>query len=68
MVVNPRNGNQIKLLMPTVDEHKFKNGELNYMLTVSKGTFFPTTLSAVAVCSAKELNCAIPNCTQKAKE
>ena len=65
-VVNPKNGKETKLLMPTVGEHKFKNGELNYMLVVPKGVPLPITLAAI--CSAEELDCAIPNCTQKAKE
>jgi retron-type reverse transcriptase len=66
IVVNPKNGNEIRLLMPTVGEHKFKDGELNYMLIIPKSVPLPRTLSSVA--SAKELGCAIPNCTQKAKE
>lgn len=65
-VVNPKNGTKTKLLMPTVGEHKFRNGELNYMLVVPKGVSLPISLNAI--CSAEELHCAIPNCTQKAKE
>lgn len=52
--------------MPTVGEHKFKSGEINYMLAVPKSVPLPRTLNAV--CSAEELDCAIPNCTQKAKK
>jgi hypothetical protein len=66
VVVNPKNGKEIKLLMPTVGEHKFKDGQLNYMLVTPKGVPLPITLNAV--CSAEELDCAIPNCMQKAKE
>ena len=65
-VVHPINGKEIKLLMPTVGEHKFNAGELNYMLVVPKGVTLPITLNAI--CSAAELKCAIPNCTQMAKE
>lgn len=52
--------------MPTVGEHKFRDGQLNYMLTIPKGVSLPITLNAI--CSAEELDCAIPNCTLKAKE
>jgi hypothetical protein len=45
---------------------KFANGNLNYIMVVPQGVPLPVTLSAV--CSASELNCAIPNCTLKASE
>ena len=66
VVVNPKNGKKIKLLVPTVGEHKFRDGQLNYMLAIPKGVSLPTTLNAI--CSAEQLDCAIPNCTLKAKE
>jgi retron-type reverse transcriptase len=44
----------------------FANGNINLMLVVPKGVPLPITLSAV--CSASELDCAIPNCTLKASE
>jgi len=64
IVVNPKNGNKIKFLIPTMVEHNFKNGELNYMLFVPKGV--PLSLTLGTVSSIEELHCAIPNCTQKA--
>jgi hypothetical protein len=42
------------------------NGDLNYMMVVPQGVPLPVTLNAV--CSASELDCAIPNCTLKASE
>lgn len=66
VVVNPKNGKKIKLLMPTVGEHKFRDGQLNYVLAIPKSVSLPITLNAI--CSAEGLNCAIPNCTLKAKE
>jgi retron-type reverse transcriptase len=44
----------------------FANGNVNHMLVVPKGVPLPITLTAV--CSASELDCAIPNCTLKASE
>ena len=63
-VVNSKNNKTVEFLFPTVGEHKFKNGELNYTLAVPQGAPIPVTLNAV--CSASELECAIPNCTLKA--
>jgi len=45
---------------------KFANGNIDHMLVVPKGSPLPVTLTAV--CSASELDCAIPNCTLKASE
>ena len=51
--------------MPKSDDKvKFGDGQLNYMLATPKGVSLPVTLAAV--CSASELNCAVPNCTLKA--
>lgn len=64
-VTNSKNGKIIKMLMPTVgNKIKFGTGQLNYMLAIPKGIPLPISLSAV--CSAKELKCAIPNCTLQA--
>jgi hypothetical protein len=66
-VTNPISKKKIKLLMPTSgsgDQIKFKGGQLNYMLAVPKGVSLPITLTTI--CSASELDCAIPNCTLKA--
>jgi len=46
--------------MPKVGEHKFKKGELNYALISPSGVPIPTTLNVI--CSASELQCAVPNC------
>ena len=45
---------------------KFANGNVDHMMVVPKGSPLPVTLTAV--CSASELDCAIPNCTLKASE
>lgn len=63
-VINPKNGKIIKLLIPVSSKSEFKVGDLNYMLVTPLGPPVPITLNAV--CSAEELNCAIPNCTLKA--
>jgi hypothetical protein len=64
-VTNPKNGKVINLLIPKSNgQIKFGSGELNYMLVTPKGSPLPITLSAI--CSASELDCAIPNCTKKA--
>ena len=53
--------------MPTADGTiKFASGNLNYMLVIPRGVSLPVTLAAV--CSASELDCAVPNCTLKASE
>jgi hypothetical protein len=52
--------------MPTVGEHKFRKGELNYALVIPTGVPIPTTLTAVR--SASELQCAVPNCIVPAAE
>jgi hypothetical protein len=52
--------------MPKSGSVKFANGKLNYMLVIPKGSPIPATLTAV--CSASELDCAVPNCTSKASE
>jgi len=45
----------------------FKTGQtLNDMLVIPEGVPLPVTLTAV--CSAKELDCAVPNCTLKAEQ
>lgn len=64
-VINKKNGKKVSLLMPKVGgKIKFSAGNLNYMLVIPKGNSLPITLTAV--CSASELNCAVPNCTLKA--
>lgn len=65
-VTNPKNGKVINMLMPKVGEKiKFGTGQLNYMLAIPKGISIPISLTAI--CSAKELKCAIPNCTLQAE-
>lgn len=65
-VQHPRKQNvKIKLKMPGVGRHKFTDGNINYMLVKPTGVPVPTTLAAVV--SASELECAIPNCTNKAE-
>ena len=64
-VNNPSNGKIVELLMPTVGRHAFKDGQLNHMLVKTEGAPLPVTLNAV--CSASELNCAVPNCTRNAE-
>ena len=65
-VTNPKNGKMTKMLMPKVDGNlKFGTGQLNYMLAIPKGVSIPISLTAI--CSAKELKCAIPNCTLQAE-
>jgi len=64
-VTNTKNGKTIKLLMPkSGGKIKFNEGQLNYMLVAPKGVSLPVTLNAI--CSASELDCAVPNCTLKA--
>jgi hypothetical protein len=65
-VKNPKNGKVTSFLMPTVGEHKFRNGELNYMLCTPTGIPIPKTLNPV--CSASDLECAIPNCVNRASQ
>lgn len=65
-VVSPKNGNKIKLLMPVVGEHIFKNRQLNYMLVTPKDISLLTNQNVI--CFIKKLNCVIPNCTFAAKK
>ena len=66
-VTNRKGDKTISFDTPTAgDKIKFANGDLNYMLVIPKGAPLPITLTAV--CSASELNCAVPNCTIKASE
>ena len=52
--------------MPKTGKHAFRDGDLKYALAIPTGVPIPTTFTAV--CSAKELNCAIPNCTLNASQ
>jgi len=67
-VTNKKGDKTVSFLIPTVRDSKIKfgNGRLNDMLVNPKGVPLPITLSAVI--SASGLDCAIPNCTLKAKE
>lgn len=58
----------IDTVLPTlpVSEHKFKDGQLSYILVTLTSVPLPINLNAS--CNVKELNCIIPNCTLKAKE
>lgn len=66
IAVNPKNRNEIKLLMPIVGKHIFKNQQLNYMLVIHKSVSLLTIQNTMNF--AKKLNCIIPNCTLKAKK
>jgi hypothetical protein len=64
-VTNNKNGKKVSFLIPSSGgKIKFADGNVDYMLVVPKGAPLPITLTAV--CSASELDCAIPNCTLKA--
>jgi len=66
-VPNKKGDKKVTFLLPkSGDEIKFGAGNLNYMMAIPKGTSLPITLAAV--CSASELDCAVPNCTLKASE
>lgn len=66
-VTNRKGDKTVSFEIPTADgKIKFANGKLDYMLVVPRGVPLPITLTAV--CSASELDCAIPNCTLKASE
>ena len=66
-VTNKKNDKKVSFLIPSSGgKIKFANGNVDYMLVVPKGTPLPITLTAV--CSASELDCAVPNCTLKASE
>lgn len=56
-----KTGKVVSLLIPTVGKHIFKNGDLQYALAIPTGVPVPTNLTVI--CTVKELNCAIPNCT-----
>ena len=68
LTVSNKNGDkQVSFKIPSASgKIKFGNGEINYMLAKPKGVPLPISISAVV--SAHELNCAIPNCTNKANE
>ena len=68
LIVTNKNGDKkVSFLMPSADgKIKFANGNVNHMLVVPQGVPLPITLNAV--CSASDLDCAIPNCTLKASE
>lgn len=61
-----KTGKVISLLRPKIGHHSFRDGDLQYALAIPTGVPIPTTLTAI--CSANELNCAIPNCTLKASQ
>lgn len=67
-IINKKSDKKVSFLMPKIDGKKIKfgAGNLNYMLVIPKGSPLPITLTAV--CSASELDCAVPNCTLKASE
>lgn len=58
--------NTISLFMPKSSPVTWGKQNLSSMLVRPAGIPIPVTLTAV--CSAKELNCCIPNCTLKADE
>lgn len=67
IVTNRKNDKKISFEVPlSGDRIKFANGNVDHIMVVPKGSPLPVTLTAV--CSASELNCAIPNCTLKASE
>jgi len=53
----------VVLLMPKAQKAKWGGNNIKDMLVNIVGSPIPITLTAV--CSAKELDCAIPNCTIK---
>jgi Gpi18-like mannosyltransferase len=61
-----KTGKAVSLLIPTVGKHTFKDGDLQYALAIPSGVPIPTNLTVI--CTAKELNCVIPNCTLKASQ
>jgi len=61
-----KTGKVVSLLMPKTGKHAFRDGDLKYALAIPTGVPIPTTLTAV--CSVKDLCCAIPNCTLKASQ
>lgn len=66
-VTNRKGDKTTKFEMPTAGgKTKFGDGRIDYMLATPKGVPLPTSLRAI--CSAKELACAIPNCTLTADE
>lgn len=66
-VTNRKGDRTVSFGLPTTDgKIKFASGDLNYMLAIPKGAPLPITLNVV--CSASELNCAVPNCTLKASK
>ena len=66
-VTNRKGDKTVSFEIPSAGGNiKFANGNLDYMLVVPKGVPLPITLTAV--CSASELDCAVPNCTLKASE
>lgn len=64
--ITSKTGKVVSLLMPKIGKHAFRSGDLQYALAIPTGVPIPTTFTAV--CSAKELNCAIPNCTLNASQ
>lgn len=66
IVVNPKNKNDIKLLLPIMDEHRFNDIKFNHLFVAPKSVSLIISLNIV--CSGKELNCAIPSCIFKAKK
>lgn len=61
-----KTGKVATLLIPEIENHIFRDGELQYALAIPAGTPLPNVLMAKS--NVPELNCVIPNCTLKATQ